>query len=592
MRPTPGELQVYRGASWAMPATDMLQDAVAQGVAVLVVELLEVVDVQHHQGQALGVAGQGLLQQAGKGMTVEDMGQAVQRGSGLCAFELGAQVLDLGLGCPQAIEKTLLLILHLQGALLQLVEDIGQVVDDGFLQGCQALRQAGLIVLAAGDAALYVAFDIVDQFDDLLDILRGLGVCHVHYHHLLGHGQQVRELPALLGSVQQSVLQVHAVQRASQGLFDAAQARQWAERWSQQSQTPFLLALPAYSVALLDEAGRRPLIEAEAPLDSRAPRRELRSEPHAMALLLRQLREQPPPHLQGLIWFRLPLADDRRSWPLATLLAVARGEALPITQEQVPLRGHAIEVRLYAEDTEQDFLPASGTLALYREPATGEGRRVDSGVRQGDAISPFYDPMLAKLIAWGENREEARLRLLSMLDQTSVGGFKTNLAFLQRVLAHPAFAAAELDTGFIARHQEKLLPAVTELPGEFWQLAAEAWLHSEAPRRSHDDYHSPWATSSGWRSGLASETDVHLASGEQRHAFTIQRAFPHRTIAQYGLVGGARQRHQLGVEVIKLHPACVRAVQHTLDALGYLASPTRSRACIATRVHLDRKSVV
>ncbi|MBB6340091.1 hypothetical protein HNP49_000241 [Pseudomonas fluvialis] len=146
------------------------------------------------------------------------------------------------------------------------------------------------------------------------------------------------ELPALLGSVQQSVLQVHAVQRASQGLFDAAQARQWAERWSRQSQTPFLLALPAYSVALLDEAGRRPLIEAEAPLDNRAPRRELRSDPHAMALLLRQLREQPPPHLQGLIWFRLPLADDRRSWPLATLLAVARGEAL---QPQGELQVHS-----------------------------------------------------------------------------------------------------------------------------------------------------------------------------------------------------------------------------------------------------------
>lgn len=146
------------------------------------------------------------------------------------------------------------------------------------------------------------------------------------------------ELPALLGSVQQSVLQVHAVQRASQGLFDAAQARQWAGRWSRQSQTPFLLALPAYSVALLDEAGRRPLIEAEAPLDNRAPRRELRSDPHAMALLLRQLREQPPPHLQGLIWFRLPLADDRRSWSLATLLAVARGEAL---QPQGELQVHS-----------------------------------------------------------------------------------------------------------------------------------------------------------------------------------------------------------------------------------------------------------
>lgn len=156
------------------------------------------------------------------------------------------------------------------------------------------------------------------------------------------------ELPALLASVQQSVLQVHAVQRASQGLFDAALARQWAERWSRQSQTPFLLALPAYSVALLDDAGRRPLIEAEAPVDSRATRRELRSDPHAMALLLRQLREQPPPHLRGLIWFRLPLADDRRSWPLATLLAVARGEALqPQGELQVHRENGLSQLSLY-----------------------------------------------------------------------------------------------------------------------------------------------------------------------------------------------------------------------------------------------------
>ena len=202
---------------------------------------------------------------------------------------------------------------------------------------------------------------------------------------------------------------------------------------------------------------------------------------------------------------------------VAWQIRVARGEALPITQQQVPLNGHAIEVRLYAEDTEQDFLPASGTLALYREPATGEGRRVDSGVRQGDAISPFYDPMLAKLIAWGENREEARLRLLSMLDQTSVGGFKTNLAFLQRVLAHPAFADAELDTGFIGRHQTELLPAPGELPEDFWQMAGQAWVQSEASQDRADDPHSPWAMHNGWRSGLPAEISLHLSSQGQRH---------------------------------------------------------------------------
>ncbi|WP_275629941.1 acetyl/propionyl/methylcrotonyl-CoA carboxylase subunit alpha [Pseudomonas sp. 273] len=233
---------------------------------------------------------------------------------------------------------------------------------------------------------------------------------------------------------------------------------------------------------------------------------------------------------------------------VAWQIRVARGETLPITQEQVPLNGHAIEVRLYAEDPEGGFLPASGHLALYREPPAGPGRRVDSGIREGDDISPFYDPMLAKLIAWGENREEARQRLLSMLAETAVGGFKTNLAFLRRVLAHPAFAAAELDTGFIGRHQEQLLPATSELPPQFWQLAAEAWAQSEAERVRGDDAHSPWSARDGWRSGLPGETDLHLlAKGEAqvvrlRHANGVRGA----TLKGEWLevdIEGVRRRH-------------------------------------------------
>ncbi len=202
---------------------------------------------------------------------------------------------------------------------------------------------------------------------------------------------------------------------------------------------------------------------------------------------------------------------------VAWQIRVARGEALPLTQEQVPLIGHAIEVRLYAEDPDNDFLPATGTLQLYRESAPGAGRRVDSGVAEGDAVSPFYDPMLGKLIAWGENREEARLRLLAMLGEFAVGGLKTNLAFLQRILAHPAFAAAELDTGFIPRFQPELLPPPGERPEAFWQLAARAWQLTATPVWRDDDPHSPWAASTGWRAGLASETDLHLTcAGEQR----------------------------------------------------------------------------
>jgi 3-methylcrotonyl-CoA carboxylase alpha subunit len=202
---------------------------------------------------------------------------------------------------------------------------------------------------------------------------------------------------------------------------------------------------------------------------------------------------------------------------VAWQIRVARGEPLPITQQQVPLNGHAIEVRLYAEDPDHDFLPATGTLALYREADKGDGRRIDSGVAEGDSVSPFYDPMLGKLIAWGENREQARLRLLAMLDDTLVGGVKTNLAFLRRILAHPAFAACELDTGFIPRHQQQLLPAPGELPDTFWQLAADAWVQSETPLERDDDPHSPWSARSGWRSGGAAEIELHLScQGENR----------------------------------------------------------------------------
>ncbi|WP_296235899.1 acetyl-CoA carboxylase biotin carboxylase subunit, partial [uncultured Pseudomonas sp.] len=210
---------------------------------------------------------------------------------------------------------------------------------------------------------------------------------------------------------------------------------------------------------------------------------------------------------------------------VAWQIRVARGEPLPISQAQVPLNGHAIEVRLYAEDPDHDFLPATGTLVLYREAANSDGRRIDSGVAEGDSVSPFYDPMLGKLIAWGENREQARLRLLAMLDNTLVGGVKTNLAFLRRILAHPAFAAAELDTGFIPRHQQQLLPTPSELPDTFWQLAADAWAQSETPRQRDDDPQSPWSALSGWRSGGAAEIDLHLSSqGESRKVRASNRA--------------------------------------------------------------------
>ena len=198
-------------------------------------------------------------------------------------------------------------------------------------------------------------------------------------------------------------------------------------------------------------------------------------------------------------------------------IRIAQGEDLPVSQEQMLRNGHSIEVRLYAEDPDHDFLPSTGTLQLYRECSLGHGKRVDSGVNEGDSVSPFYDPMLAKLIAWGETREEARLRLLSMLDEFVVGGVKTNLPFLRRIVGHPAFAAAELDTDFIPRYQAQLLPAPAELSAEFWQDAAEAFSQSATARVNRDDAHSPWAATNGLRLGLPNEVGLHLScNGQQK----------------------------------------------------------------------------
>ncbi|MEB0079547.1 acetyl/propionyl/methylcrotonyl-CoA carboxylase subunit alpha [Pseudomonas sp. CCI3.2] len=207
---------------------------------------------------------------------------------------------------------------------------------------------------------------------------------------------------------------------------------------------------------------------------------------------------------------------------VAWQIRVAQGEPLPITQAQVPLIGHAIEVRLYAEDPANDFLPATGTLAIYRESAAGPGRRVDSGVAEGDSVSPFYDPMLGKLIAWGENREQARLRLLAMLNEFAIGGLKTNVAFLRRIIAHPAFAAAELDTDFIPRYQAQLLPPAGELTAEFWQAAGEAFSQSQANAVRQDDLHSPWSSNRGLRAGLPAEIDLHLSCNSQKQVIQLR----------------------------------------------------------------------
>jgi 3-methylcrotonyl-CoA carboxylase alpha subunit len=182
-------------------------------------------------------------------------------------------------------------------------------------------------------------------------------------------------------------------------------------------------------------------------------------------------------------------------------IRVAAGETLPLRQEEIALRGHAIEARLYAENPERSFLPATGVLHGLHLPAP-EVARVDTGVRQGDAVTAFYDPLIAKIIAWGEDREAARARLQRALADTAILGVATNLGFLNRVVGDPDFAAAAIDTGFIDRHRDALLPPPQPVPD--LALAAAALsrllgLAETAARSTAADRFTPWARLDGWR---------------------------------------------------------------------------------------------
>ncbi|WP_019139814.1 acetyl/propionyl/methylcrotonyl-CoA carboxylase subunit alpha [Noviherbaspirillum massiliense] len=188
-------------------------------------------------------------------------------------------------------------------------------------------------------------------------------------------------------------------------------------------------------------------------------------------------------------------------------LRVAAGEPLPLRQEELAIHGHAIEARVYAENPEKGFLPSIGTLKHLRTPQaaafeTGHAEqdeaaavRIDSGVREGDAISPFYDPMIAKLIVWGKDREQALARMAQALSEYQIVGLATNIAFLKRVVESPAFAQANLDTGLIERHQDALFPRVQPAALPVLALAAASLLASEGRAAAND----PWGSTNGWR---------------------------------------------------------------------------------------------
>ena len=188
-------------------------------------------------------------------------------------------------------------------------------------------------------------------------------------------------------------------------------------------------------------------------------------------------------------------------------LRVAAGEPLPADQDKLAITGHALEARIYAEDPEHGFLPATGSLSHLRFPARTAQVRVDTGVRQGDTISVHYDPLIAKLIVHGSDRKDCLRRMQAALNSTRVAGVTTNIDFLASILSHEAFHAANIDTGFIERHLPDLIPDQTPADPTILALAAlYLVLQREASARgdalSSNDPASPWWTTDGWRPNL------------------------------------------------------------------------------------------
>jgi 3-methylcrotonyl-CoA carboxylase alpha subunit len=208
-------------------------------------------------------------------------------------------------------------------------------------------------------------------------------------------------------------------------------------------------------------------------------------------------------------------------------LRVAAGEPLPLAQSDLAIHGHAIEARIYAEDPDRGFLPSIGRIAHWRMPAASDRVRIDTGFRDGDEVSPHYDPMLAKLIVWGEDRERAREGLRVALGECEVVGVTTNVTLLARIVAHDSFRSGRVDTGLIDRHRDDLFAAPGPLPERVLAAAAIAELNamrvaSAALAAAGGDPHSPWQAVDGFRPGARAEgVAFAFAEGEATHRVSV-----------------------------------------------------------------------
>lgn len=211
--------------------------------------------------------------------------------------------------------------------------------------------------------------------------------------------------------------------------------------------------------------------------------------------------------------------EDLVAWQIV----VAQGLPLPKTQEQLVIQGHAFEARIYAEDADNNFLPATGTLEMLKTPVQSEHVRIDTGVTEGDEVSMFYDPMIAKLVVWDANREAALFRLANALRDYRIGGVTTNTDYLHRLATHPAFIDAALSTTFIEKYQNDLKP-LCSVPSHYLPVMAVSTL---AHNRDSND--SPWGQNPSWRMNARKKQTVSLKVGDQH--IEAQITYPHNKSA-------------------------------------------------------------
>ncbi|MBI1262277.1 MAG: acetyl-CoA carboxylase biotin carboxylase subunit [Rhizobiales bacterium] len=210
-------------------------------------------------------------------------------------------------------------------------------------------------------------------------------------------------------------------------------------------------------------------------------------------------------------------------------LRVAAGDALPMTQDQLAINGHAVEVRLYAEDPNAQFLPSTGKLIRLRAPDT-TGIRMDMGVREGDAVSVFYDPMIGKIISHAPTRAQALQVLARHLRGMEVAGPRTNLEFLAAIAEHPAFVAGDIDTGFIERHLDVLLPG-SGLSAEVMGLAVIGMMGARArdlrkAQAGRAEVWSPWVANDQWVLGGHRPETIHFSHGGQSYDVVVTPVGP------------------------------------------------------------------